>query len=399
MASFTALAESLGEDLAGLLTPHLPTRSGLHLSLTSKSLQALCSSQTWERQVLGRALGSTGSTLGDNAALTGLLHRAAMDQHRFERHRKLQQQERRLEMSSRKRPCPASTFTEPFGVPLPPNESDRNVHRRFSFGVFATRGALPPPAELRRYRPYLSAVSAHPPPTRAQIVAFANYLSTAHSWYKHLPAPPGSAFYVYFDPTAMMQPCRVVSSDGNHEAVGYRELSDGLCHYSMLRTREYRKRYSICNWLLADDGGVLPPTVHDIDATPLLLPPRVAAGTDSLVYLSAMCYQPHPGIGAPLSAATLRERAATLRELLRRDPDSRALALALERTETLAKGVDGVEEVLAQHNGAVLGGGPKRHALLQAVYETQHRAERAAIVDVLTRQAQAIWGVEALRDE
>ena len=116
MASFTALAESLGEDLAGLLTPHLPTRSGLHLSLTSKSLQALCSSQTWERHVLGRALGSTGSTLGDNAALTGLLHRAAMDQHRFERHRKLQQQERRLEMSSRKRPCPASTYTEPFGV-------------------------------------------------------------------------------------------------------------------------------------------------------------------------------------------------------------------------------------------------------------------------------------------
>ena len=105
-----------------------------------------------------------------------------------------------------------------------------------------------------------------------------------------------------------------------------------------------------------------------------------------------MCYQPHPGVGG-IDAATLRSRAANLREELRRNPDSASLALALRRTEGLADGVDGVEDILAQHNGALLGGGRKRHELLSAVYETQFRAERAAIVDALTRQAEAIWGV------
>ena len=43
--------------------------------------------------------------------------------------------------------------------------------------------------------------------------------------------------------------------------------------------------------------------------------------------------------------------------------------------------------------GALLGDGRKREQLLSAVYETQFRAERAAIVDALARQAEAIWGI------
>jgi hypothetical protein len=223
-------------------------------------------------------------------------------------------------------------------------------------------------------------------------VDFADYLSTAHSWYKHLPRPPGCVFYVFFDPSAMMTPLPTRPHGGRTGSAGYSEIvGSGHFHYSTRATADYRAAFSICSWLQPEDGESIPHAIHDVDGTALLLPPRVSGGTDSLVYLSTMCFQPHPGARG-LDAAALRDEAAALRERLRRDPESAALGRALARTLELAHSVAGVEEVLAQHNGALLGGERKRHELLQAIYEKQHRDERAAIVDALVQQAEAIWG-------
>src|SRR4051812_371805 len=56
------------------------------------------------------------------------------------------------------------------------------------------------PADAQRY---VDSVADLPRPTLQQIGEFVEYVSTAHSWYKHLPLiPPGSPFTFYLDPNA-----------------------------------------------------------------------------------------------------------------------------------------------------------------------------------------------------
>lgn len=58
--------------------------------------------------------------------------------------------------------------------------------------------------DVQRYRDLMRRT---PPPTTAQIRAFADWVSDDHSWYKKLPfAPPGEAFFFYLDPHLMQVP-------------------------------------------------------------------------------------------------------------------------------------------------------------------------------------------------
>ena len=71
-------------------------------------------------------------------------------------------------------------------------------------------GADLPEMGLNAYRNWIADIA---PPTDAQIEAFADYVSSARSWHKHLPLnPPGTLFQFYIDPYAGMD--RVVLASG-----------------------------------------------------------------------------------------------------------------------------------------------------------------------------------------
>jgi hypothetical protein len=75
---------------------------------------------------------------------------------------------------------------------------------------------------------YVSAFDALPKPTPDQLRAFPKYVSSAHSWYKHLPLlPPGVPFNFYLDPGAGMQ--RTITSDGSVQIAVRKERG---FHYS-----------------------------------------------------------------------------------------------------------------------------------------------------------------------
>lgn len=79
------------------------------------------------------------------------------------------------------------------------------------------------------------------PPTDSQIEAFAQYVASARSWYKHLPLnPPGALFHFYIDPDAGMD--RVVLASG---VVQMWERTDQTAafHYSWMTTADYRERF------------------------------------------------------------------------------------------------------------------------------------------------------------
>ncbi|MFM2067396.1 MAG: hypothetical protein RLZZ584_2305 [Pseudomonadota bacterium] len=103
-----------------------------------------------------------------------------------------------------------------------------------------------PVMSLSRYRELL----AHAPlPTEAQMVAFAAFVSTSHSWYKHLPlVPPGVPFQFHLDPRAGMQ--WVQHPDGSIEVAHRREQG---FHYSWIPTDEYRKRFGLLTY---SRGGI-----------------------------------------------------------------------------------------------------------------------------------------------
>jgi hypothetical protein len=87
----------------------------------------------------------------------------------------------------------------------------------------------------------LKRMRALPPPTPRQSAAFASYVSSAHSWYKHLPSNGNAHFYLYPDPHSGDFYC--------YEAKGrkvFRPLDDvpaGHPHYSSQSTADYRRRF------------------------------------------------------------------------------------------------------------------------------------------------------------
>jgi hypothetical protein len=89
---------------------------------------------------------------------------------------------------------------------------------------------------LAEYRSLLSAV---PLPSTQQKSEFAEFVSTAHSWYKHLPPNlPGQPFYFFIDKYAGCD--RLLREDGTAVVV---ERTERGFHYSDLPTKEYRSRF------------------------------------------------------------------------------------------------------------------------------------------------------------
>lgn len=86
---------------------------------------------------------------------------------------------------------------------------------------------------------YRSVTRSLPRPTVAQMTDFAEFISGAHSWYKHLPLlPPGRPIQLYIDSAAGMQ--LTTTPDGRVKAET-RE-SDGF-HYSWMTTAQYRAQF------------------------------------------------------------------------------------------------------------------------------------------------------------
>ena len=86
---------------------------------------------------------------------------------------------------------------------------------------------------------YLNLLSAVPLPSTQQKIDFAEFVSTAHSWYKHLPLNlPGQPFYFFIDKYAGCD--RLLRKDGTAAVV---ERTEPGFHYSDLPTKEYRSRF------------------------------------------------------------------------------------------------------------------------------------------------------------
>jgi hypothetical protein len=85
---------------------------------------------------------------------------------------------------------------------------------------------------------YLALLDGVPTPTREQRENFVEYVSHAHSWYKHLPLYlPGCPFYFFLDKYAGCD--RVRGGDGR--AVMVERTEQGF-HYSDIPTQSYRAR-------------------------------------------------------------------------------------------------------------------------------------------------------------
>ena len=131
---------------------------------------------------------------------------------------------------------------------------------------------------LLTLREYLSLISDIPLPTQQQKENFVEYVSHAHSWYKHLPMDqPGAPFYFFIDKYAGYD--RLMQKDGT--ALLEARVTEGF-HYSALPTADYLAYFGhlaySCGFgktvVLLSDGPVAVPR-DDIPAVP---------GDDALLY-------------------------------------------------------------------------------------------------------------------
>jgi hypothetical protein len=108
-------------------------------------------------------------------------------------------------------------------------------------------GLLSLPLPRLNLTEYRAIVGQLPPPSHDQIEAFADYVSAAKSWYKHLPLwPPGEPFLFYIDPHVGLD-CIVDASGGATYLPRTEETPPShRFHYTWMTTEEYRSRYG---WL------------------------------------------------------------------------------------------------------------------------------------------------------
>jgi hypothetical protein len=138
---------------------------------------------------------------------------------------------------------------------------------------------------LLTLRQYLDLISDIPLPTQQQKQNFVEYVSHAHSWYKHLPMyQPGAPFYFFIDKYAGYD--RFVQKDGT--AFLEARVTKGF-HYSAFPTAEYLAQFGYlafsCGFgktvTLLSDGPVVIPrdglaAVPGDDASMYRLPTEIA---------------------------------------------------------------------------------------------------------------------------
>jgi hypothetical protein len=125
---------------------------------------------------------------------------------------------------------------------------------------------------------YIDLIAEVPLPTTQQRENFAEFVSHAHSWYKHLPyGLPGAPFYFFIDKYAG---CDLVITDRG--TPGLTERTEQGFHYSYIPTQDYRT----CFGHLAFSCG-LGRTVFRLGPSPVVVPrDKVAAvpGDDAQMY-------------------------------------------------------------------------------------------------------------------
>ena len=109
---------------------------------------------------------------------------------------------------------------------------------------------------------YLALVRELPLPTVEQRRNFVEYVATAHSWYKHLPASlPGAPFYFFVDRAAG---CDWLALRDGSNAIAER-TGQGF-HYSSIPTAEYRTRFGFLSYSCESGTAVF------LSGEPLTLP-------------------------------------------------------------------------------------------------------------------------------
>ena len=93
-------------------------------------------------------------------------------------------------------------------------------------------------------RSYVEVAKELPVPSDQQTHEFADYVTGAHSWYKHLSLFEASAFVFYLDPNAGRAMIR--THDGDAAFVDHYESTK--LHYTWQRTTSYRERFGYWNY-------------------------------------------------------------------------------------------------------------------------------------------------------
>ena len=146
---------------------------------------------------------------------------------------------------------------------------------------------------------YRELVRASPPPDATQMEAFAEYVSSAHSWYKHLPlVEPRFDFVFHIDPCAMMAdrpPCW-----GDRWRFAPYTRQERLLHYSTMPTEEYRARFGRLAYSLGGRDLAIGVPVATISAdgmvearlrgVPREIAERCAVKVTAVVHPSAACW-------------------------------------------------------------------------------------------------------------
>ena len=92
---------------------------------------------------------------------------------------------------------------------------------------------------------YIQLIRQLPPPTEEQSRAFAEYVSNAHSWYKHLPLYPAVPFYFYLDPNAGR---KIVDTTPETQVFADITNPKECFHYATLLTADYRTRFGFWDY-------------------------------------------------------------------------------------------------------------------------------------------------------
>ena len=94
-------------------------------------------------------------------------------------------------------------------------------------------------------RTYIEVAKELPVPTEEQVREFADFVTGAHSWYKHLPVHPLSPFVFFLDPNAGR--AMVHGPRGAVTFVDNTDDSDKF-HYTWQTTESYRRRFGSWNY-------------------------------------------------------------------------------------------------------------------------------------------------------
>ncbi len=239
---------------------------------------------------------------------------------------------------------------------------------------------------------YRALVSGLVRPARQQMEDFAQYVSNAHSWYKHLPLlPPGAPFSFRLDPAAGMQ--RILDGNGTLRA---EPLEQGAFHYSSLPTAEYRERFGYLAFsqaggttvtLVAKDGTRMMPSdgtdvvldlhLHRLVGIPIEILEAGTARLTGLIHSHIDERLLHRGLLAagPGAWPEASGGAATYHAILER---SKAIATGKIERETLA-----ANAILALGNVGLLGADHPLHLLLAPERERQRNAMVTAMEGML----------------